>query len=196
MENEMNTQTISGDASAATQNTQENEPKTYTQEEVDKLVQQTADRRVSQALKTQQAKFEEQMSEAEKLRQMNDQQKEQYEFQKQKAELEQQKKDFALLQNKLEATKVLEDRDLPVIFADYIVSEDAEEMMGNIETFEKAFKAAVADAVNAKIASPAPRGNSAKQTGLTQEAFAKMTLAQKQELYTTNPTLYKQMIGG
>lgn len=188
---EMNTQNVSGDATAETQ-----QEKTYTQDEVDKMIQQTADRRVSQALKTQQAKFEAQMSEAEKLRKMNDEQKEQYEFDKQKAEFEQQKRDFALLQNKLEATKVLEDRGLPVVFADYIVNENAETMMDNIETFEKAFKAAVTDAVNAKIASPAPRGSSAPQTGLTQEAFKKMTLAQKQELYTTNPSLYKQMIGG
>lgn len=192
---DMNTQTLGGDTPVETPEGGET-AKTYTQEEVDKLVQQQADRRVSQALKTQQAKFEAQMSEAEKLRQMNDEQKAQYEFDKQKAEFEEQKREFALLQNKLEATKVLEDRGLPVVFADYIVNEDAETMMSNIETFEKAFKASVADAVNARIASPAPRGNSAKQTGLTPDDFKKLTLAQKQELYTSNPTLYKQMIGG
>ena len=54
---EMYTQSLGGDAGAETPEGGET-AKTYTQEEVDKLVQQTADRRVSQALKTQQEKFQ------------------------------------------------------------------------------------------------------------------------------------------
>jgi hypothetical protein len=93
----------------------------------------------------------------------------------------------------LEATKVLANRELPIEFVDYIVAEDADTMMENITTFEKAFKAAVADAVAKKIASPAPRGSTAKQTGLTREEFKKMSVAQQSELYRTNPELYKQL---
>ena len=37
-------------------------------------------------------------------------------------------------------------RGLPIEFVDYIVAEDAETMMENITTFERAFKSAVADA--------------------------------------------------
>lgn len=41
---------------------QENTPKTYTEEEVLTLIQSEADKRVSQALKTQQKRYEKQLS--------------------------------------------------------------------------------------------------------------------------------------
>lgn len=169
------------------------EVKTYTQEEVDKLLQQETDRRVTSALKKQQQKFENERAEAEKLRDMDEAQKKEYEFQKRVAELEAKEKEFALTQNKLSASKVLADRGLPVQFVDYIVAEDAETMMTNINDFEKAWKAALADAVNARLATPAPKGSSVSQTGLTKKEFEKLTVAQQAQLYKTNPELYKQM---
>ena len=169
------------------------EVKTYTQEEVDKLLQQETDRRVTSALKKQQQKFENERAEAEKLRDMDEAQKKEYEFQKRVAELEAKEKEFALTQNKLSASKVLADRGLPVQFVDYIVAEYAETMMTNINDFEKAWKAALADAVNARLATPAPKGSSVSQTGMTKEQFAKLTVSQQAELYKTNPELYKQM---
>ena len=172
---------------------EENQVKTYTQEEVDKLLQQETDRRVTSALKKQQQKFENERAEAEKLRDMDEAQKKEYEFQKRVAELEAKEKEFALTQNKLSASKVLADRGLPVQFVDYIVAEDAETMMTNINDFEKAWKAALADAVNARLATPAPKGSSVSQTGMTKEQFAKLTVSQQAELYKTNPELYKQM---
>lgn len=169
------------------------ETKTYTQEEVMELIQRESDKRVTQALKTQQAKFEKRMSEAEKLRGMDEAQRKEYEFEQKLAEFEQQKKEFALTQNKLEATKVLAERKLPTQFVDYIVAEDAETMMDNITRFETLFKACVADAVSSRISAGTPKGSSSGQVGLTREEFRKMSLAQKAELYNTNPSLYKQM---
>jgi hypothetical protein len=66
-------------------------------------------------------------------------------------------------------------------------------MMENISTFERAFKSAVADAVAKKIASPAPKNGTAKQTGMSKEEFKKLSVAQQTEIYRTNPELYKQM---
>ena len=169
------------------------EVKTYTQEEVDKLLQQETDRRVTSALKKQQKKFEDERAEAEKLKDMDEAQKREYEFEKRVAELEAKEREFALTQNKLSASKVLADRGLPVQFVDYIVAEDAETMMTNINEFEKAWKAAISDAVNARLATPAPKGSTVSQTGLTKEQFSKMTVSQQSELYRTNPELYKQM---
>ena len=56
------------------------EPKTYTQEEVDKLLQSEADRRVSEALKKQAKKNEEKVREAEKLAKMSADEKYEYEL--------------------------------------------------------------------------------------------------------------------
>ena len=148
--------------------TQEQSVKTYTQDEVDKLLQQETDRRVTSALQKQQRKFEAEKAEAEKLRDMDEALKKEYEFNKRV-------------------------RGLPIQFVDYIVADDAETMMTNINNFEKAWKAALADAVNARLAQPAPKGSAATQTGLTKEQFRKLSVSQQAELYKTNPELYKTL---
>jgi DNA polymerase II large subunit len=171
------------------------EPKTYTEAEMQELLQRETDRRVSSALKKQEQKFNNKIAEAEKLRGMDEAQRRQYEYDQRIAELESREKDFALAQNKLEATKVLANRGLPVILVDYVVADDADTMLDNINTFEKAFKAAVADEVSRRMAGPAPKSTGVSQTGLTKEEFSKMNLAQQAELYKTNPTLYKELVG-
>ena len=190
MENNTNT----GAEVTATENVNVNEEvKTYTQEEVDKLLQQEADRRVTSALKKQAEKFEREKAESEKLRDMDEQQRKEYEYEKKVKELENKEREYNLMQNKLEASKIMGEHGLPVSFVDYIVAEDAETMMANITNFETQWKAAVADAVSARIAQPAPKGSNVSQTGLTKEAFKKMSLAQQSEIYRTNPELYKQL---
>lgn len=167
--------------------------KTYTESEVQALLQREGDRRVSNALKKQQKEFEAKQAEADKLRAMDENQRKEYEYTQRLQELEQKEREFTVAQNKLEATKVLANRELPIEFVDYIVAEDADTMMENINTFERVFKAAVADAVAKKIASPAPKGGSVKQTGMTKEEFRKLSVAQQSELFRTNPELYRQM---
>lgn len=167
--------------------------KTYTESEVQALLQREGDRRVTNALKKQQKEFETKQAEAEKLRTMDENQRKEYEYTQKLQELEQREREFTVAQNKLEATKVLANRELPIEFVDYIVAEDADTMMENINVFERAFKAAVADAVAKKIASPAPKGGSVKQTGMTKEEFKKLSVAQQSELFRTNPELYRQM---
>lgn len=178
----------------STQQTEGNsEPKTYTEAEVQALLQAEADRRVSSALKKQQKAFESKMAEADKLRSMDENQRREYEFNQKVAELEAKEREFAIAQNKLEATKVLSNRGLPVEFVDYVVADDADTMMSNITTFERAFKSAVADEVARKIATPTPKTGTTKQTGMTREEFKKLNLSQQAEIYRTNPELYKQM---
>ena len=167
--------------------------KTYTESEVQALLQREGDRRVSSALKKQQKEFEKKSAEADKLRDMDESQRKEYEYTQRLQELEDKEREFAIAQNKLEATKVMANRELPIEFVDYIVAEDAETMMENITTFERLFKGAVADAVARKIASPAPKTGSAKQTGMTKEEFRKLSVAQQTEIFRTNPELYKQM---
>ena len=112
----------------ATQTEQVEGQKTYTEEEMMNLLQRETDRRVSSALAKQQKKFEEKMAESDKLRQMNEEQRAHYEFEQKVKEFEQQKKEFAIIQNKLEASKILSERGLPAQFVDYIVADDAETM--------------------------------------------------------------------
>lgn len=178
------------------QNTQTEEQtvKTYSEEEVAQLIQSEADRRVTQALKKAEEKFNKKMSEAEKLHDMDEAQRETYKLNQRIAELEELNKNYALAENKATLAKALSERGLPVQFVDYLVGEDAETMMNNVTEFEKAWKASVQDAVTAQLAKGTPRGNgTGKQSALTKEAFAKMTLAQQTELYNTNKALYMEL---
>ena len=187
---------VEGSKDISTVNTGDNtSTKTYTESEVQALLQQETDRRVSSALKKQQKAFESKMAEADKLRSMDKTQREEYEYNQRVLALEQKEREFAIAQNKLEATKVLSNRGLPIAFVDYIVADDAETMLENINTFEKAFKAAVQDEVSKKISTPTPKNNSMKQTGMTRDEFKRLNVAQQAEIYRTNPTLYKQMTG-
>lgn len=169
-------------------------PKTYTEAEVQEMLQRETDRRVSSALKKQQRTFEDKIAEADKLRGMDEAQRKDYEYEKKVQELEQREKEFNLAQNKLEASKVLSNRGLPVEFVDYIVADDADTMMENITTFEKAFKSAVADEVARRISAPTPKASGATQTGMTKEQFRKLNIAQQTEIYRTNPELYKSLV--
>lgn len=170
-----------------------NTEKTYTEAEVQALLQQEADRRVSSALKKQRKEFETKQAEAEKLKSMDERQRKEYEYEQKLLQLEQREKEFNLAQNKLEATKVLANRELPIEFVDYIVAEDAETMMENISTFERLFKGAVQDAVAKRISSPSPKVGAVKQVGMSKEDFQKLTFTERQQLYQTNPDLYNKL---
>lgn len=170
--------------------------KTYTEEEVQVLLQKEADRRVSSALKKQQKDFENKMAEAERLKSMDEAQRKDYEYNQKLQELEKRERDFTVAQNKLEATKVMANRGLPVEFVDYIVAEDAETMLENINVFERAFKSAVSDAVSKKISAPSPKNGMPQQTGMTREEFKKLNISQQAEIYRTNPKLYEQLTKG
>ena len=169
------------------------EVKTYSEEEVARMLQAEADRRVSQALAKQQAKFKQQMDEAEKLRTMNEEQKAQYQLEQRIKEIEAKEKEFALKENRYEAQKIMAEKNIPLAFADFIVAEDAETMMANISLFEKEFRAAVRAEVDKRIASPAPKANIGMDTVISKEQFCKMTIAQQMEIYKQDPDLYKKL---
>lgn len=174
--------------------TTEEVKKTYTEDEVADMVQRIADKRVTEALKKQEHKFSQKLAEHEKLKSMDAEQRKEYELEQKAAELDAQRREFLLMQNKLEASKVLSTRGLPVAFVDYVVAEDAETMMERITTFEKEFKAAVNDAVSLRIASPTPKSGATAQTGLTKESFMKLSSFEQQEIYRSNPELYKRLV--
>lgn len=190
---EENTKVEGSATDTSTVETGEATAKTYTEEEVQALLQKEADRRVSSALKKQQKDFENKMAEAEKLKSMDETQRKDYEYNQKLQELEQRERDFTVAQNKLEATKVMANRGLPVEFVDYIVAEDAETMLENINVFERAFKSAVSDAVSKKISAPSPKNGAPQQTGMTREEFKKLNISQQAEIYRTNPKLYEQL---
>lgn len=172
---------------------QENTPKTYTEEEVLTLIQSEADKRVSQALKTQQKRYEKQLS----LSKLDGDEREKAEKDNKIAELEEKLAQFQVEKNRSELKSVLSSRGLSAEFADIIsISDDIEAAQANINTLDKLFKAAVKAEVEKRLAGNPPKGNSGADPKITKESAKKLTLAEMQKLMDTNPELYNELFGG
>ena len=175
---------------AQTTETQTEETKTYTQEEVLALLQSETDKRVSQALKTQQKKYEKQLS----LSKLDGDERAKAEKDNRIAELEEQLAAFQIERNRSELKSVLSSRGLSAEFADIIsISDDIEASQANIDKLDKLFKAAVKAEVEKRLAGNAPKANTTTSGEITKESAKKMSLAEINENKKKNPELYAKL---
>ena len=167
------------------------EVKTYTQEEVLALLQSESDKRVTAALKKQQAKYEKQLS----LSKLDGDERAKAEKDNRIAELEEQLAAFQVERNRSELKSVLSSRGLSAEFADIVsISDDIEASQANIDKLDKLFKAAVKAEVEKRLAGSAPKGNTTSFSGdMTVEAFNKLPLSKQAAIATENPELYKRL---
>ena len=162
----------------------ENKPegKTYTEEELQNLIQSESDKRVTQALKKKESEWEEdykkrletEKSEAAKLAEMNAQQKAEYERDQLKAKLDKLEKAETLNQMSKTARGILKDQDISIDddLLGLLVTTDAEETKLNVNNFAKMFKKAVDDAVNDRVRGKTPKKFTGK--GITKEDILKI----------------------
>lgn len=170
--------------------TQAEETKTYTQEEVLALLQSESDKRVTAALKKQQQKYEKQLS----LSKLDGDEREKAEKDSRIAELEEQLAAFQVERNRSELKSVLASRGLSAEFADILsISDDIEASQANIDKLDKLFKAAVKAEVEKRLAGSAPKGNTTTTGEVTKETAKKMSLAEITELMDKNPELYAKL---
>ena len=175
-----------------TETAQEEAVKTYTQEEVLALLQSETDKRVSQALKTQQKKYEKQLS----LSKLDGNEREKAEKDNRIAELEEQLAAFQIERNKSELKSVLSARGLSAEFADIVaIGDDITEAQSNIDKLDKLFKAAVKAEVEKRLAGNTPKGNGSSPAEITKETAKKMSLAEMNDLATRNPDEFKRLFG-
>ena len=165
------------------------EVKTYTEEEVLKLVQSEADKRVTEALKTQAKKHEKELS----LSKLDDEARAKAEKDNRIAELEEKLMQYEVEKNRSELKSVLASRGLSAEFADIIViNDDLTASQANIDKLDKLFKAAVTAEIEKRLAGSAPKGNSTPAE-LTKENAKNMSLAEMNELAAKEPDKFKQL---
>lgn len=176
--------------SVETTQEQETEVKTYTQEEVMQLLQSETDKRVNQALKTQQKKYEKQLS----LSKLDGDERAKAEKDNKIAELEEQLAQFQIERNKSELKSVLSSRGLSAEFADIVaINDDIAASQANIDKLDKLFKAAVKAEVEKRLAGNAPKGNGGAPAEITKETAKNMTMAEMNELAQKNPELFSKL---
>ena len=177
------------------------ETKTYTAEEVDALLQSEADRRVTSAMKKKEreiAALKKQIENEKTLSQLDEESRATAEKDMKIAELEGQLKDFQLAQTKNEVMKVLNARGLSAEFADMLaIGTDTEEAQQMIDSFDKLFKKEVAREVKARLAetSAVPQIADAMSGKMTKEQFNKLSIAEQQAMYNSDPELVKNLLG-
>lgn len=166
------------------------ETKTYTQEEVLALLQSETDKRVTAALKTQQKKYEKQLS----LSKLDGDERAKAEKDNRIAELEEQLAQFHIERNRSELKSVLSSRGLSAEFADIIaINDDIEASQANIDKLDKLFKAAVRAEVERRLAGNAPKGNGGTPAEITKESAKKMSMAELAALEKSNPELFNKL---
>ena len=177
------------------------EVKTYTAEEVDALLQSEADRRVTSAMKKKEreiAALKKQIENEKTLSQLDEESRATAEKDMKIAELEGQLKDFQMAQTKNEVMKVLNARGLSAEFADMLaIGTDAEEAQQMIDSFDKLFKKEVAREVKARLAetSAVPQIADAMSGKMTREQFNKLSIAEQQAMYNSDPELVRNLLG-
>ena len=157
--------------------------KTFTQDEVNKIVQ---DR-----LAKEKAKNEKAQEEAKKLAKMNAEQKNQYMVEQLQKELEEYKTKEAKNDMIKEANSMLKEADinLPDEVVAMLIGDNAEDTKVCVDSFSKAFKTAVERAVNEKLKGKTPKQKSV--AGLTREDILSVKDRQeRQRLIKENEELF------
>ncbi len=140
------------------------EPKTFTQEEIDRIIQG----RIAKERKNWEKELEDQKTEAQKLETMSDKEKKKYQEEKRIKELDDREAAITRRELTAQAKVQLADKGIPTELAEILNLTDAESCKKSIETVEKAFQTAVERAVEEKIKGNAPM-KKAKDKTLTDE---------------------------
>lgn len=172
-------------------NENQQETKTYSAEEVAKLIQAEADRRTNQALAKQKKEYEKKLS----LSSLDEQQRKEAEAQIKIEELQSQLAAFQIEKNRSELKSVLGSRGLSAEFADILsISDDLEESQANIDKLDKLFKAAVKAEVEKRLAGNSPKGSGGQSQPMTKEDFLKLPMHEMQRLMDSNREFYTNLL--
>ena len=166
------------------------EVKTFTQEEVDKMIT----KRLQRERKDIEAKIEAERKEAEELAKLSEQERQKKLFEKQVKEFEETKRAFENERLLNETSKQLASKNLPIEFAEILKGNNAEKTFENIQLFEAKFNEAVEKVVTERLRGNVPKTTtSLNSPSITKEQFNKMDLVQRQKLFNDNRELYNEL---
>lgn len=177
--------------------TDNNPDKTYTQAEVDAMLQAETDRRVNMALQKAERKNAEKLKEAEKLAKMSATEKFQYELEQRERAIAEKEKALAMAENKNEASKILADKGISLALVDFVVDESADVMADRIKLLDTEFKKSVRAEVEKRLGSNnnVPKTSTVNPATITPERFANMTPNERQKLANTDRDTYDLLTG-
>ena len=179
---------------ASTQEEEQATEKTFTQSQLDEIIQKEKAKAKRSAEKEYQAK----MDEAEKLRQMNETQKAEYEQEKQKAYIAELEAKINRSGLEREASKMLSEGGIAVDdkILGLVVKDTAESTQEAVESFVALVNDLADKKVGEKLKGKTPKKMEDTSAGeITKEQFNRMGYQSRNELLQNNPELYYKLKG-
>lgn len=147
------------------------EVKTFTQEDIDKIIKG----RVAKERKQWEKELEEQKTEAEKLATMSEKEKKAYQEKKRQEDLDAREAAITRRELTAQAKVQLADKGIPTELAEILNLTDADTCKKSIETVEKAFQSAVEKAVEERLKGKAPMKKAPVSTEITLDTIKNMS---------------------
>ena len=161
----------------------------------EKDFQAEVDRRVTQAVKSVQTKYEKKLNQQNELIGLDENARKYKELQMRLEEAENKNKEYVLANEKNNIMRILSNRNLPAELSDFItLTEDNEENIAKIDQFENIIKKIVSSEVERRISGSVPVTNKQTNEVMTRKEFNKLSLAEQNELYIKSPELVKRIL--
>lgn len=135
-----------------------------TQTELDKKIESEADRKLNSALQKKQqewdsqlqTKIDEALKEKERLSKLSEKEQEEEKLSQREKAIAEREAEIARKELKADAITDLSDKSLPASFAEFLLDDNAENTLKNINAFKDAFDKAVNEAVKEKLRQDTP----------------------------------------
>ena len=176
---------------------------TFTRKQMDA----EADRRVNQALEKAKAKWEAEWSnkiqlersEAERLAKMSEEEKQAETQRKLKEEFDNERKQFENERMKLQLTKELSAKDIPIQFADFLIADNAEATKANMDVFVQTWNTLLQTKIEEHVSkalqgNPPKQANNSGQQPMTKSEFVRLPYAEREKMLKEQPDLVQEIL--
>ena len=167
--------------STETNSVEVKEEKTFTQEELDKIL--------NKKFAQWQKKTEEAKAEAERKAKLTEAEK----LAEERKEFEAMRKQFEYEKRVNSTSKVLASNNLPIEFSDFLVADTEEATTQRVDLFKNAFNEALEKAVNERLKGKTPKVSMSSSTAITKEKFRSMSYKEKMDLYNKDKDLFDKL---
>lgn len=166
--------------------------KTFTQDELNHIVQERVQRAVAKAQKDAEDKIKQAQSEGERLAKLTKDERAKEEEAKRLADLEAREKAIAVKELRIETQSLLSDEGLPIEFLDVVMADTAESVKDNIASIRKVFDEAVEKRVNERLTQDKPRRGTTAGAMSKSEIMAVKDVNERQKLIAENLELFRK----
>ena len=166
--------------------------KTFTQDELDHIVQERVKRAVAKAQKDAEDKIKQAQSEGERLAKLTKDERAKEEEAKRLADLEAREKAIAVKELRIGTQSLLADEGLPIEFLDVVMADTAEAVKDNIASVRKVFDEAVEKRVKDRVAQDRLRRGSAAGARTEAEMMGGKDVSGRQRRIAENVELFRK----